>query len=309
MKFTTEKFVPKRTFGIEMEFGNKISGKELVDVIKNTDVDHDAIFSEHYAQDEGNDFWHVKYDRSCGDILGQYGLEVATYVANSSKDLKIIGDVVKKLKSVGVNVNDRCALHIHAGAEDLNRMQVSMVCVNWVRAEHIICSMLPSHRINADYAKCLKPIFNEINKNVEFKENTLWSFFAPTDETNDYRRRSINITNYVYKNNRKTLELRSPESSLEEIDVKNWTRFFLRFINCSSNQAFSNNLQPYTLEEFLQFLNLEKRTDFLLLSSALFELKLWLCKRIVAFSKDKKLQETAQMIINNNEYPVILEDA
>src|SRR5690606_17579711 len=80
----------------------------------------------------GNDFWHIKRDSTCGPegkttSLDKYGYEIASYVGRGAKDLLLISKVVPELKKAGAVINNHCGLHIHADCSDLKLEQASVV--------------------------------------------------------------------------------------------------------------------------------------------------------------------------------------
>src|ERR1700677_4881235 len=75
------KFITKRCFGIELEVNRKLSLNDLVAVVRAADPKRECIGSAHYQQDQNNNYWHVKFDRSCGND-GEGGWEVASYKAS-----------------------------------------------------------------------------------------------------------------------------------------------------------------------------------------------------------------------------------
>src|SRR4051812_41146810 len=95
------KFSTKRAFGIELEVSKSVTLNKLVDAVRLADPKREVHGSNSYSQDHGNNFWHVKFDRSCGTKANEGGWEVASYKASGAKDLVKISDMGDILKKAG----------------------------------------------------------------------------------------------------------------------------------------------------------------------------------------------------------------
>ncbi len=283
------KFDSKRSFGLELEYGNKLSGHQIAEAIKRIDPKKEIKISQRYERDTDNDFWHVKLDHSCGDKAGDYGWEVASFKGSGIKDILLMGEVADSIAAAGANVNDRCALHGHVGIEDFSQAQVAVMMALWIKIEPYICHIIPTKRVeNINiYAKFLR---NEdwVKKEVELTPQYVWSKVKPRNNDNEGRRKSLNICNFVFTD-RKTVEYRFPESTLSGKDVKNWLKLFILFVENSKNAEMPKDLSVFNFPSFLSCFGLYARNPFLSLSPGLRDVKMWLLNRFLSYSRSENL--------------------
>ncbi len=299
-KLAVAKFSSKRCFGLELEFGNKISGGQIVSTVQAVDEFREVRLSQHYAQDTNNDYWHVKLDRSCGDIAGDYGWELASFKASGIKDINLMGKVARSLHEIGVNVNDRCALHVHVEIADFSQAQLAVLSAIWIKIEPFICHIIPAHRADSKYCKFFrheKWVSESIDSGTDLTPDYVWSKIKPTKNDNPGRRKSINICNYIFTD-KKTIEFRFPESTLSEYQVRNWIKFCLCFVEQCKTAEIPKNLKIYDFQGFLESLGFYGRNPFLLLSSGLLESKIWLLKRAIKFSRSPEVIQRATEHLN-----------
>lgn len=286
------KFETKRRFGVELEFGNKVKSSQICKIISDVDKDHHTQFSETYQQDYNNDYWHVKFDRSCGDVEGVGGWEVASYVAKGYKDVDNIGRVTRALCDAGVNVNDNCGVHVHVEVKDFKTQEMAILVSRWIMMENIILEMLPKSRKNNKYCRPLTKKFN-LAKNIDvekFWETVRPKTFGPAD-----RRTALNLCNYSGAGgNRNTIEFRLPEGTSNYHDVKNWVRFFLNFVDCSKGSLYNGVVaDDYNLKRMFCDIGLQGRSSFFILSKSLNQLKRWIIDRIRVYATNKQLIDEA----------------
>lgn len=280
-------FVSKRKFGLELEFGNKISKNTICEAVQKVDQSRETVVSGHYTRDTDNDFYHVKLDHSCGDDEGDYGVELASFKASGIKDIKTLSRVTKSIKLAGANVNERCAAHVHAEITDFSNAQLAVMTAIWIKLEPFICHMIPSHRANSKYCRFFRHE-NWVAETIINKEPLtpafVWSKVKPTKNNDINRRKSMNLCNYVFTE-RKTVEFRFPESTVNDSDVKNWLRFLLSFVEISKNAAMPLDLEIYDFPGFLKSFGLYGKNPFLILSSGMRATKIWALERIIKFSR------------------------
>lgn len=281
-------FCSKRRFGIELEFNRNLGPLALVDAIKSSDPKHNTHYSEVYQQDYSNNYWHVKFDRSCGDIKNEGGWEVASYVGKGYKDIDNIVSVSKSLKNAGAKVNNDCGFHIHAEVSDFTHDKMAILVAYWIKIESIMLEMVPSHRRNNKYCK-------PISKKYQSKKLTtpinFWSVVRTVNSDNVSRRVTLNLCNYstqVY--GKSTIEFRLPEGTNDEIEIKNWLRFYLFTIeSLKKKENLPENLNSVSLEEMLEIIGLHGKDPFVILSPGLLATKIWILNRIKKYSSNYKL--------------------
>ena len=320
-------FSSSRRFGIEIELSNNLSKKKIKEII-NVNSNRGVKVSR-YAVSYDNKNWHVKTDGSCGPrgSDGPNGVEIATFVCSSLKDLHHILKIVKKIKDHGGIVNDNCGLHIHADAIDLDEESVGRILMYWLTIEPILMFALPIRRWNNKYCQNLKPKFD--SKLIPYQYNNhgyrgVFNIYRP--QTDDYmaRRKNLNLVNFynalrLKTNLRKTLELRWPEGSVDCEDIKNWVLMFVSFIDNVKKKDFSyiENLDKnkiISLSDFFDIIGFGHDNNFSIFDSNIYKTKIWLlnrfansesiygCPRVLEFfhlsALQKSIKNQAQTILD-----------
>jgi hypothetical protein len=292
-------FRSTRSFGIELEVNEKVNAKELANAIKKVDEKHAIVQSNNYQQDYSNTYWHVKFDRSCGDVKGRGGWEVASYKAAGFEDINNIGRVTKALKECGAKVNDNCGYHIHVEIKDFTINCAATLVAYWVKIEPVICEMLPKHRRNNPYCRLLGNGFYD--KKI-YDTKLFWDTIKPRRFDNNDRRVSLNMCNYLQDMpQRKTVELRMPECNLDSKDVKNWIRFFVNFVDVVKNKPFPADLSSCNVYDVMKIAGFHSDNPFYILSKGMRETKIWFMRRLLEFSSNKKIREEAVKFLNGLE--------
>jgi len=292
------KFSTGRAFGVEMEVNKKLSLEQLTAIVKKADPKTECMSSNQYQQDYGNDYWHVKFDRSCGEKINDGGWEVASYKASGAEDLVKISQMAASLREAGAEVNNNCGFHVHVEIADFNTSQAATIVANWMRIERMMQEILPKHRRNNVYCRLLTDRFRIGTE--EHTPTTFWAMVRPHSFDNTERRVALNLCNFALSApNRRTIELRTPEGTLIEKDVKNWTRLFIHFVNDCKKREFPRTLNPCVdLHEAVSVLGLHNEEPFYILSKGLYETKIWFLRRIVKYSSVKKLVQEAESFVN-----------
>jgi hypothetical protein len=308
MNVEFKKFSTKRSFGVELEVNATVTLNQIRDLIKGCSS-KEICTTPHWANTVNNNYWHVKFDRTCG-ILGKsqdHGWEVASYIASGYKDLLHIAQVADALQVGGVQVNENCGLHIHVGVPDFSTTEMGVLIAHWLRIEPMMCRILPQHRVKNKYCKLLTKIKRyNFSRTKEYLPDDLWKLFQPEDlgyHENQQKKVSLNLVNYArcskeYMNDgRKTVELRMPEGTLSGYDIRNWIRLFLLFVENSKTIPMPKTLEPVTtIEEFMQYFSLNGSSSFFLLSKGLRETKVWLLNRMLIHGGQKYSADTRKIL-------------
>lgn len=303
-----KKFDSQRRFGVELEVGNEVKKKEVQAAIKT--VSELDVYVSGYSLSSNNGYWHVKDDASCGKRgrAGPKGVEIASFIASGIKDIDHISSVAKKLQEVGCKVNQYCGLHIHAEAVDLNILQMASIVAHWIKIEHILSLSLPDNRIGNHYCQYVidpDSFFsvkngNVIARNKAYDPQTFWNIICPENISfynNPERRMNLNLVNFARAKQaatlaRGTVELRWPEGTLQDLDIRCWIRLFINFIENCKNRPMPKNLKSCDLREALELLGLHHdESNFFVLSKGLHETKSWFLNRILYFSKMQQRHE------------------
>lgn len=183
MQIEYQAFDATRTFGVELEVEQTLSKKQLAAIleahefIRNPNSQKEVQIegkdnSKKWAESNGNSFWHVKYDSSCGPLgykLDEGGWEIASYVGSGNDDIEHIASAGEFLGRYDVTVNKNCGLHVHIGVGDFSVEEVGVLLAYWVKIESFIFQANPLHRRNNKYCKAIRHILEKYQKNVVSK--------------------------------------------------------------------------------------------------------------------------------------------
>lgn len=320
-----KKFNSQRRFGVELEMGRAYIDGELsknftkskVKSIISNESSRNILVTKYQLSQEFYG-WHVKDDSTCGHFgkLGPKGIEVASFVAKGITELQHIANVAELLEQSGCTTNTNCGFHIHAEAKDLTPYNVGILLAYWIKMEKILSLSLPFWRYNNPYCRNILDGKN-IDRNKKYGALALYSQLRPTNISyyeNDDRRVNLNLVNYTRAEyfetaNRKTLELRWPEGTLNPRNIKCWVRLFLSFIDNCKDKPMPDNLQDASLEETLSYLGLAHQDQsFVIFSEGLHDTKTWFLERILLntapSNKKNDPVKKAKKILNEMWSPV-----
>ena len=304
-----------RTFGVEMEldphFGQDKIGEILTNFESLEGLEKNVYIESkgnRWAESKHNDYWHVKYDSSCGPTGSKKnggGWEVASYIAINKEELLSIASSADFLKFCGAKVNNYCGLHIHANVANFSIGMMGIALAHWVKIESIMLQACPERRRRNRHCK---PLRRKINTYVKLSPRDFYFSLSPTylgpHENND-KRYTLNLVGYTRMVNsvddsRPTLELRLPECLLDKSHVKGWTTLFLHFLNTSSNfKAMPKTLQPASLIETLEILGLSGNDEnFIILDKHLYDTKIWFLNRLIEYATQPGLKQEAKRILS-----------
>lgn len=300
-----------RRFGVEFEVSSFFSKQDLASFIekKEKQVSNPKKVlveggTKGWAESHENNYWHVKYDSSCGPTGNKskdHGWEIASYIGSSVEDIDWIAGMAANLSESKVETNTHCGLHIHAETSDFSPEQMGVLHSHWLRIEPWIIHSLPKHRKNNKHCKPLSKAFkyDKVDNPAE-----LWMIFKPSNfgpHENKQKKVAINSVGYAqglyhthYK--RKTLELRMPECILDESYVSNWIVLYLHFIHNVKNRSFIPKTdKDLSLDEVFWILGLGDKNPntLVVLDKKLTMLKIWFLERLVANSHSLKVAKTA----------------
>jgi len=314
-------FATKRKFGVEIEVTNHLAKAKLAEFVKAVDPGRECKVSNANDKDYGNNYWKIKHDGSIKDNEFNAGSELSSFVASGVNDIALIGKVVGKFRDEGVKVNDKCAVHVHAEVADFNKQQLAKVVAYWMKIEPVLLQAVPKRRRTSEYCVPLRQFFKAMKlDNLSYHAVEFWRKVCPPYHDDKHRRVTFNICNvcsawrpnYDYDEyyppgevkQRKTVELRLPEGSVDPHDVMNWIKFFVRFVNLGKNKTSPSDLSVMGLKDTLRFLGLHGTDDSpVILSKGLWGLKAWLLERLLEHSDDGDLVDEALALLNYMSAP------
>lgn len=283
----------QRRFGIEVELNQSLKKTSIIKAIE--DYSNYKVRSFSYGKSINNKLWHVKKDGSCGDDDDEYGWEVASFVGRGPQDIIHMGNVVTGLKEIGAKVNNNCGLHIHAEAIDFTPAQVGVLLAYWIKIEDIIkCAISPKRDLGYCYplALILEELMGRNFRSNKYSSLAIYHHFTHIDDDdeideNELRFRALNVSNYHNctisgSRKRKTLELRFPESTLEDNDVIGWLRLYLNFIEHTKTAPMPQDLYVCNLETAMTYLGLHHdENNFYLFGPSLNKTRIWFLNKLI----------------------------
>jgi len=299
---TFKSFSSKRRFGVEFEVSAKNSQMSIAALIEDSDDAHEVGIITQYHQDHNNNYWNVKFDRSCSDQYADYGWEISSFVAGGAKDLTTIEKVSKRLHEYGIMPNKNCAFHIHVECREVGKKELGLIQSWWIKFESVFLSLVAPYRYRGKYSKPLRPRFlRKLNKKAisggKIDTEVAYQTMIPsTGNTasgwaNKDRRTALNFCNMIKAiadtgntalAERKTLELRLPEGTLDHMNVRCWVRLFISFIEAALENKEPGDFTCLTTLDLLKFIGCSGSNH--IPSKAMYELKIWLLLRIIAHS-------------------------
>lgn len=295
-----KELTPNRRFGVELELSNNLSKTEISDLL----VQFECLYGkkktvkvtpgpEGWAETVKNNYWHVKFDRTCGPEGKSVdnGWEVASYIGQGVEDINHIARAARFLGNHGGQVNNNCGLHVHVETTDYSTGDMGLLLARWIKIEHALLGICPSRRWHNEYCQTMRSRFER--KHIKYSQQSpanFWLDMQPTDlgkHSNYEKRYALNTVGFATARvipdyNRNTVELRLPECLLEENHVRNWTKLIVHFVDATKGgQDAPENLDPCKdIADILHLLGLSGGEDFYFLDQELLSLKMWLLKKL-----------------------------
>jgi len=290
----------KRRFGVELEVSRTLPKIALGQLVTNYE---DTLISKHdvrvtsgsngWAETRRNDYWHVKYDSTCGakGKKKDYGWEIASYIGCGYRDINSISGLASWLSDNSVETNRNCGLHIHVEAKDLSTEMMGNLIACWLKVESHLLQICNIRRSTSKYCK---PIRYRLDSRIIHYDPTrphhFWQDMSPYEyhtHNNPEKKYALNTVGYalgrvVSDYDRKTVELRMPECQLDAEHVKNWVRLFLNFVETCKEVHLPYSLSPASsVSELMSYLGLGGRYGLLILDKKLLDTKIWLLNNLI----------------------------
>jgi len=280
------RFNSYRNFGVEIEVGNEVCPDKIAySIIKSSHCKDVKVFD--WNQSINNSDWHVKGDASCG--MGEEGgWEIASYVGSGYLDALDISKTASFLKvKPGAKINRNCGLHVHVNVEDFSVTNMAILLAYWMKIENTLSFAVPAWRVDGVFCQSINKLQTHY-KRSEYSPYYFWNINRPRNlsaHDNFYKMFTLNLVNYESSLqgliDRKTVEFRMPEGTLNESDIINWIRLFVTFVdNCKKKLHMPSNTISVSLSETLNILGLSHKEKFYILSKGMFKTKSWLLRRI-----------------------------
>lgn len=308
-------FWSQRGFGVEFEVSPTFTKQEIAAKVirfeqtlgKNRHVRTEPG-PKGWAETVDNNYWHVKYDSSCGPSMDKKkktpGWEIASYIACGDDDVVAISRLAAFLATEQLQVNENCGFHVHVNASDFAPSKMGILLSRWMMLEPVLLQSLPKHRRNNKYCR---PIYKKFAHVIPFARTaeSLWENMKPHNfcpHENADKKVSINTVGYAQKlcspyHCRPTIELRLPEAYLDEAFTANWIRLFLHFVEISRNDSEIRHQKRHgqsDLDFTMEMLGIDHGAgEFCIFDKSLHDLRVWFLQRIVQFGALKRVVNDA----------------
>jgi len=264
-----------------------------------------------------NQDWEIKPDSTCGDMgkkeIDGGGFEAISPPHSGFSHLNEIEKVAEALARSGAQVNNHCGVHCHVEIKDFDTVCAATLAAYWCKIEKIISNMTPRHRTaHATSKYCRLLTTKHTIEKKKYDPGSFWQLIKPKNLGPTGKRTAISFVNYLRSKSsssqwenfvgRCTVELRLPEGSVNSLDVKNWVRMFVHFVESCRSRPFPDDISfVSSLKEALHVLGLQSNADeeFWLLSPGLFDTKVWVLNRILRFSESESLKAESRELLSS----------
>lgn len=182
------------TFGVEFEVQIPNDYQEIVTI---------GGYHRGDTQDWLPPGWNVQADGSLEADQGFFTCEVVSPVLKGEEGLFEVVFVCDVLTEMGAKVNNSMGMHVHVGAADIKSEQIAHLKQNFSVMERFLYDingeMADVRYNNRNYRQPINGVRPDY-----CKPSTRWD--SASDQTDRYR--SLNLTNYYTKPNKKTVEFR-----------------------------------------------------------------------------------------------------
>jgi len=263
------RFLPKRTFGVEMEWVQTPSRQVMKSVVNR--FEGETAVTAGYQHNHNNEQWFCKTDSSCGYELASRVLGSFGSVAKCVEDIKRVTEVHAALVQRGFRTNTSCGTHIHIGVGDLDEEKRVKLLRYWVKLEKFFIDLVPHSRKGNRYCP---PVSGSFQAHCDYDTTTI--------RESIHGRSAMNPGGWSHG----TFEIRLFEGTMDPRNIKNMCRLVLQMAQVVRTSPVPENLHWFTLEEALAHLGLLNLGDreFLVLSPALSELRHWILARTAAYA-------------------------
>lgn len=272
------KWNKRRKFGVELEFNARspVSSRNWLksrirESLARQNIVYHRVEIRDWERTHNNDYlWICKTDSSCG-------YEVCTPPLHGPNELKILGNVCKDLGDAGAVFSDNCGLHVHLSLLDFNEEQMCNMLMYWIKIEHNVMHAHPiSRQENTRYCP------TAISRIQDWESDRLYNGRDLFRALHQYR----GAINTRYWNDRKTIEWRMGEMTLDPDSIKNRIRFLIWFVDICKNLPPPENLNLFTPKQMIHFLGLwNDETGMVrkIFSPAIKSMRSWLLDRMEKF--------------------------
>ena len=206
------------TFGVEIEILNTIDRTEIARALQAEGINAAGESYNHRI----TTWWKVITDSSCG-------LEVVSPILSGEQGLNELKKVCEVLTRIGCQVDRRCGLHVHIGANRLGVAKVKSVVKRWLGNETNLDSIQPRSRRGRSNMYC-EPLSDTIRTEFIDRCSTL-------DELANIQHTRYSKLNLQSYRRHKTIEFRHHSGSTDATKITNWVKFLLDFCTTATPET------------------------------------------------------------------------
>lgn len=207
------------TFGVEIEILNTIDRTEIARALQAEGINAAVEGYNHRTQR----YWKLITDASCG-------LEVVSPILSGQQGLSELKKVCEVLTQLGCQVDRRCGLHVHIGANALGVDRVKSTIKRWLANEtQNLDSIQPRSRRGASNQFCL-PLASTIRTDLIDSCRTI----DELTRIQSTRYSKLNLQSY---RTHKTIEFRHHAGSTDATKITNWVKFLLDFCTTATPET------------------------------------------------------------------------
>lgn len=271
------KWNKRRKFGVELELNSippvdrRWLKTKIQESLAQQNISHHRVETRDWERTYNNDcLWICKTDSSCG-------YEVCTPPLRGPNELKILGNICGYLRDEGAIFDDCCGLHVHISLSDFTNEQMYNLLMYWIKLEHNVMHAHPrSRQENTRYCPTAISRIQDWESDAIYSGRDLYRALS-------HHRGAINTR---YWEERKTIEWRMGEMTLDPESVKNRIRFLIWFVDICKHLPTPENLNLFTPKQMVRFLGLwNDETGMIkkVFSPAVRSMRSWLLDRMEEF--------------------------
>mmetsp|Transcript_8413 Transcript_8413/g.17456 ORF Transcript_8413/g.17456 Transcript_8413/m.17456 type:complete len:461 (+) Transcript_8413:139-1521(+) len=253
---------PDFQFGIELEtsFKSGTTSSDVVDAIRrkaNVVVLDKTDFYRRGSEDNYSS-WQLVPDASTACNRSDPGcnkIELVSRILEGEEGLNECRRVIDALEDVGkVGLNKSMGFHVHVDASNLSLERVKNICLNFVKHESAMDSIMPTSRKVSGYCRSNRDAVHENNDGL--KHNAIVSCFSFSDlcdtinpgQPKEARYYKLNLQNLhperkSKKQAKSTIEFRQHSSTMNFNKIEAWVRFCTAF--CKNSMERPQKLHAY----------------------------------------------------------------
>jgi hypothetical protein len=198
-----------RKFGLELEFSSKI---EAVRKIVEPVLQVPNFYVEDSHSKSNGRIWHLKTDSSTES-------ELATPIMTlDSPHYDKFIHLIKTIKSSKLRITRNDSVHVHIHIPDI---RLENLVIAWIFHERQFMNIFPPHRRNGTYTA---PYAYKPRRKNYFN---LAHYFQQTENTRTDHHQNLS---FFWYEDRKTVEFRMMEGTLDERDIQMWLSVIMQFL-------------------------------------------------------------------------------